>query len=121
MNQLNFRSVLRPLLVLSIVASAGTALATHKNWVLKTGGSECLFLSPGTADSSNGLLSNSSGTDKTAICPIVLANRWYIVAGGVHYGYKTWANSLGAAVYFNKATAASTISCYGAAVFSDHS
>ena len=62
--------------VVVVSLTAGTALATHKSWVLKNGAADCSFFDPGNAEHVQGSISNSLSVARTLICPVALSARW---------------------------------------------
>ena len=70
------------LLVMSFLAllptlAARDALAVHKNWVLKNGGSQCVFASPdANFDFVDYGTWNNANFPRTLICPVALSARW---------------------------------------------
>lgn len=119
MNQVMLKKTIWLAVLSSGVLCAGLASATHKNWLLKDGGAECAFWSPGTRDYSNGILKNLDGYDKSAVCPIALSGRWTPTVNGTVFDTPRWANALGAVVYVSKATSSSSVSCYSVGKFTD--
>ena len=85
--------------VLSLVALASPASATHKNWQLKNTGSQCHFTSyttsePPAADMS---LNNYTSQPRFAVCPVTLAGRWGSSANPVN-AVPRWAAAMSAKV-----------------------
>ncbi|XXX71947.1 hypothetical protein WMF30_30305 [Sorangium sp. So ce134] len=96
-------------LILALIASclltSGFASATHKAWLLKSGGAECQFQFPSATDhlDVDGSLYNDSTGTRTVNCPLTLASRWGS-NGIVHFASNEypWVDARSAIVYLQR-------------------
>jgi hypothetical protein len=93
----------------------GLASASHKSWLQKNGGADCVFSTPNSSDSlAGGVFGNRSTTQtRTAICPVGLSGRWGS-NGATAFNPTRWGRALSAVLYFNKGQSNTTISCSAA-------
>jgi hypothetical protein len=104
--------LLLPLTLLTVSLTAGPAFATHKAWVLKNGGADCMFDNPDTTERNSGALTNFQSVARTAICPVALSGRWGSSSNPL-FTMPRWAASKFATVYAYKA--ADILYCWAAA------
>jgi hypothetical protein len=99
------RIIARLLLLLTILAvslTARSAFATHKAWVLKNGGGDCMFDNPDSTEYNSGMLTNNQSVARKAVCPVALSNRWGSSASPI-FPPPRWAAAKFATLYAYKA------------------
>ena len=106
------------ILALSIVAvvaaSASPANASHRSWIMKNPGGQCVFNTP-FGDSNDGYgttIQNFANGNRSVSCPVTLASRWGTRTGG-SWGVTRGADAWAAIVYsFTALDPSGTTSCF---------
>jgi hypothetical protein len=103
-------------LVASLLLMTGLAAATHKTWMLKNSGANCVWATPSTNDRLGiAYLYNYTTSSRMAICPVALSGRWGSNGpGGYGFNAKRWGAVRSAIVYGQRQGAGyRTLSCSG--------